>query len=658
MAPNPKTVIRRLFRRGKRSAPIPLRPLSPHDPSKPSLATLNGDVLGLVVESLHDVDPRSLNALALVCSALYHKARYVQLRDFSVDMNKDSRAGTLAFLSQSDLLPGVRTLRVQLSRFLHEHINKPNLFPGDDDRRGRLKLLMSHWDQLGRLIPLMSGLRHLHWTGLALPEPVLDHLRNKPQIQLHLDIKIDPHVISDENRPHSLLKQLAGDLPSIPGFSELRFTLIHSGAAMCCPLMADFLKPVLVSCRQIRTLALDMSFPRSGCVSLGPDVDYHGLGLANGEALPPLEDLEILSYPWGQQPTRGFNWRGYPEPVGNELHYWAQHMDWSRLRRLHLDDTHYDSFSIHLAALIGSQLTALEEVSLSSPFNHIDNSIPGFFAALPGTLTSITLPDLARSLISPATLIVHAATLRTLALTDAPIPNADLAALRDGLPSLTSLTLVAAREAGAWPHDTLAIVAGFRSLEELTLWFDVGPSKEPLTPYLTVSATAEMFAYLRGRGARRLRRLWAHSGLKERPITGLRWRFDNDWEDYNRMGFVCEMVGDGGRDGPLGATRCLALDGRRNERLRKVAAGGLMEEGEKRDARFVIALKGPMPEKEWMAWTEATWTSPRRDDHEGLREWGLFFLGVAVCCCYSLAAWRKRYVADREIRAEARARGE
>ncbi len=637
MGPKEKNIVRRLFRRAKHLAPHTrqLRHPTPCDPTKPSLAALNNDILGLLVESLHDLDPQSVNSLALVCSALYHKARYVQLRDFSIDFDRVTIEGPLALLSQAASQPAVRTLRVQVSRFLYRRINQPNPFAENDIRHRRLELLLSHWDQLGRLIPLMSGLRHLHWDGLVLPEPVLNHLRKNPQIQLHLCIV--PHLRSSEenDRIHSLLKQLAGHLPDIPGFSELRFTLVHGGARDCQPLMSAFLKPVLVSCRQLKALALDISLLRSGCVSIGPDEDYHGLGLTNGEALPPLEDLEIVSYPWGQPEASGINWRGYPEPVGNEMHYWAQHTDWSRLRRLRLHDTFFDGASIHLAALIVSHLAALEEVDLSSPFNQIDNSIPAFFAALPGTLTSIALSDLAESRISPATLILHAATLRTLSLPREPTPNADLALLRDGLPNLTCLTLVVEREAGAWPHDTLAIIAGFRSLEDLTLWFDVGPASEPLTPYLTMSATAEMFAYLRGRGAGRLRRLCGYSGLVQGASIGWGAVLENDWGEYNRMGFVCEMGGEGGRDGPLGATRCLALDGRTNERLRRVAAGGQMAEGDKGNSRFVVALKGPMPLEEWMAWTDAMGKSPKRDNNKFYGPWGWAWvcLGVAAGCC-------------------------
>ena len=38
-------------------------------------------MLDLIIEHLRDIDPHSINALALVCSALLANARYVQLRD-------------------------------------------------------------------------------------------------------------------------------------------------------------------------------------------------------------------------------------------------------------------------------------------------------------------------------------------------------------------------------------------------------------------------------------------------------------------------------------------------------------------------------------------------------------------------------------------------
>ncbi|KAK3897473.1 hypothetical protein C8A05DRAFT_38975 [Staphylotrichum tortipilum] len=563
MAPNPKTVIRRLFRndKGKASPPlfVQLRSLTASDASKPSLANLNGDTLDLLVECLHNFDPRGLKALSLVCSALYHRSRYVQLRDFSVDFNKDHIEAPVRLLSQTGLLPAVHTLRIQLS-LLDRFFDQPDPFPQDNGRRQRLARELSAWNQLGHLIPQMPSLRHLHWTGLVLPGPVLDHLCKNPQIQLHLYIDITENARDYLDR--ALLK-----------------------ASSCRSVMADFLKPVLLSCRQIRTLALDISVPRTGCVELGHDTHYCGIGFTS-EALPPLEDLSIAGYPWGQQSAHntGYNYQDYPSPDdGTKMEYWARHMDCSSPSK-----------------------KSTSTPTSPSPTASSSSSPPSPTPSPPSPC--------------PATLALHSPTLRRLTIHTVPPSTTDLAALRDGLPNLTTLTLVGAREAEAWPQEALGVLAGFRSLEDVTLWFGLGPPMTPLKPYLTVSAAAEMFTYLRGWEARRLRRLGVYAGLEKKPRIGFSFSLNRDRGEWNGTRFVCEMEGEVGPGGALGATRGLKLNQRGNERLRRVAAGVEMAEWEKRDARFLVALRGPITEAAWMAWTDVMWNSPRKvDEFEGVR---------------------------------------
>lgn len=74
-------------------------------------------------------------------------------------------------------------------------------------------------------------------------------------------------------------------------------------------------KQILLSCPNLRSLALDVHMPRGGCVVDGPCEAYCGLGLSQDERPPPLEELSIESYPWGQE-KRGpytYNSVGYPE---------------------------------------------------------------------------------------------------------------------------------------------------------------------------------------------------------------------------------------------------------------------------------------------------------------------------------------------------------
>jgi hypothetical protein len=48
----------------RRPLDIPLRATKPQDPNIPSLATLNQDVIAIVVHHVHDIDRENLSSLA------------------------------------------------------------------------------------------------------------------------------------------------------------------------------------------------------------------------------------------------------------------------------------------------------------------------------------------------------------------------------------------------------------------------------------------------------------------------------------------------------------------------------------------------------------------------------------------------------------------
>lgn len=301
------------------------------------------------------------------------------------------------------------------------------------------------------------------------------------------------------------------------------------------PIIENALKPILLSSPRLRTLSVNINHRGSS----GHFHEYHGFGLCNGETLPPLEELEIINYPWGQQPwgiNAGEGSVGYPVPVGDEFEYWAENLDWSQLRRLRLEDD-----SVFLAAQLAPHLAALEEVDLTHPSGRALRSIPTFFTTLlPRTLTSLTLATLPPDFIPLVTL--HAPTLRALSVHHTPLPDTDLGLLRDRLPNLDTLSLACSCSPD-WPLPTLAVLSTFPALRSLTAWFERGGGPGPA---LTMSAAGELLAAVRG--APRLRRLRLHGTvLRVQPRAGC-W---SGWDDpMLGMGmateFECVVSGSGG----------------------------------------------------------------------------------------------------------------
>jgi hypothetical protein len=211
----------------------------------------------------------------------------------------------------------------------------------------------------------MPGLRHLHWNGSALPGPVLEHLRKSRRTHLHLSLQADLGKIKQQARLqlHRLPTALKGVRSHI---SSLRIKLDYPCWAQleCRLLTQQPLKQLLLRSTRLRTLALDIDFqcPGDGDGIRCREYDYCGFGLSHGEALAPLEELEVVNYPWGRQllsgwPAGWISWLGYPDPTCTEIEYWARNCDWSRLRCLRLHDD-----SIPLAAELAPQLTVLEDI--------------------------------------------------------------------------------------------------------------------------------------------------------------------------------------------------------------------------------------------------------------------------------------------------------
>ncbi|KAK4233683.1 hypothetical protein C8A03DRAFT_19280 [Achaetomium macrosporum] len=610
MAPNlnAQSFFRSLLRRQPRV--IKTRRMKPRKPKKPSLASLNHDMLLLVTQHLHDIDPQSVNSLALVCTALYRMARYVQYREVSIDLrqkrHEDNTAdsGSLQSIVRNGLIPAIRTLHLDYSDFVKKYEQaRPKM--------EALELSAWHvWNQLNDLIPMMSGLRHLHWDGSVIPDSVLEHLRKNPQIHLHLSLQGSAQRARWAEQ-EACLQRLPTTLEGTRhNLSSLRIKLVYHEARACRLLTQQALKQLLLSSPRLRALALDIAHPREGCRAYGYERDYCGFGLTNGEALPPLEELDVIGYPWGQQPSSpgwGINCLGYPEPTGTEMEYWARNLDWSHLRCMRLHDD-----AVPLAAHLAPQLTALEDLelrfyySLGNPVWSVGNiwltAVTAFFNTLPSfTLRSISLPGLPTN--GPSTITAHASTLHSLSIHQTPLTDSTLTLFRDSLPHLKNLTIVCTRKADAWPHSTFTALASFPLLEYLEIYFPIGTAAEPDKPYLTLSTATDILNHLRSRGdggaPSRLRQLRVHSGFPPRPFYG----FPTEsayWPRDNVTSFVCWADGQ---------SSCVKLSKAQNERLRRVVRGGSgpgsrMRREERDCIKFLVALKGPMRLEEWLKWKD------------------------------------------------------
>lgn len=451
MAPNPKSFFCALLRGHAGPRTIKTKPIKPRDATKPSLANLNHDILNQIIEHLRDIDPPSLNAVALVCSALLAKARYVQFRDVSLDFGRDSidRASRrVRILGQNaSLLPAIRTLRVQPSQLLGNSLGQ--LTAGSlyltERRRRDLMAGLAAWKQIGDLVPRMPGLRDLHWSAAVIPDRVVEFLGNNPKVRLHLFVDMRFfHGLAIEEAATAALRtlraRLAGTLTQ--GLSSLCIRIVYGRQAVPLrTLLQNSVKPLILSSPQLRSLRLDIGFPKSGCVWHSPSRDYCGFGFSHSEleAFPPLQELDIEDYPWGRpwwfSSVLHFWADGYPtalDPDTTEMEHWASLHDWSNLRRLRLV-----GHSIMLATHLAPKLTSLQHIELIS--RNLAIKIPPIFAALPSpcALTSIAL-----AILPPDLIPLIPASIRTLSVYDAPgIPPADRALLRDRVPNLDILTV-------------------------------------------------------------------------------------------------------------------------------------------------------------------------------------------------------------------------
>jgi hypothetical protein len=564
------------------------------------LYDLSDEIIMLVIEHLQDISSESVVTLASVSSFLYGKARYVQYRRVTISLELSRTKNEIAFLkylSSNGLLPAIRTLQF--------------IEPTDTEVKG-----YGFPTPLYGLIDQMAGLRDIHLDAFWYPVPasVLEYLKQLPRVRLHISVTTY-HV-----RTAAVVARVLTCLTGSPNLYSLRVDAQYVPAKECLETMRP-LKRLLLSCPNLRKLSLDIYRQREGCLRFEPCAEYCGLGLVGDERLPPLQELVLLEYPWGRDGSSGFPWgvRGYPGKKGEvEEDYWAEHGDWSRLRRLVEPKG-------SLAHRIAHQLTALDEVELCSGYRfptiykHDERAMIHFLETVPSMLESITVPNFAS--LKPAPIIRHGSRLRSLELV-CPVPGCpgrpdyqwtegiatcssrgDLIELRDGLPRLEHLAIHIAADGSDWPYSMLDILAGFPRLRSAKLYIALAvPQSEvdaPAPPHVTTASAESLLRYMREHSNAEppsLQRLHLCSDHGS-DVDGGRGGGSGGWVvSANATEIVCEVTHDNDREGRTGVTvACPKLSEALNEKLRLVVRGEeTPSPADMAKIDFKVALEGPI----------------------------------------------------------------
>ena len=486
--------------------------------SRPSLHPLGSDLLIMIVDILSPID---IQALRLVSSAINKVARYGLYRKLDLGYEKAALHKTeqlLASLSSNELLPAVRSLDVTGPR------RTMSWYPNTLDSKNRAqaksnictKMICSAMGQ-------MTGLKHLYWYGSCVPNEILSLLAMRPEMKLSVDTNWqheDSHLLS------------------LVGCQNLHALDVgcRYGTAEDCLEVTKPLRQILLTCHNLRRLKLDIAQPQGGCEVYYLPKEYHGIGLRNGERPPPLEELEIVNYPFGFVPENGQSdsTLGYPADR-YEMQYWTDMFDWSRLRRLRADRK-------TIPGQLAPKLTALEELYMTQ--DYWPAALP---QDLPTKLKVLELEGTAAELRQDT--LEQGDTLRRLKLHQTEDDNGSwnnlaindtfLLDLRTHCPNIEELALDMPRHNKDWPYSTLDILSTLPRLHTVELWFELGPPNAPAQPYVTFSAAAHLFTYLHSRN-KQIQHLTVHSGAP----SDLGYGYPSDyalWPQDNTATFTCSL---------------------------------------------------------------------------------------------------------------------
>lgn len=348
------------------------------------------------------------------------------------------------------------------------------------------------------------------------------------------------------------------------------------------------------------------------------------------DKLPTLEDLEISAYT-----------RGNPDVQREaEEKSWAQKFDWTKLRRLRINDTRF------LSEFVGS-LTALKIISLSQEI--VPRHFEDLLSEIPGELEKIDIcPPRAQNI---GGILKHGSTLRSLRIhsfldrTSTRNPDQDydeaadkylwwmtpekLDTIRNGCPYLETLS-IDVRRPKSLPCKLVDSLRSFSRLKTLVLYVHLQqfPSSEwppapPAYPKPNFAGAATLFAALRARSPQetpsRLRELnikhgWC-SHFVDIPFPA------ETWHRHNRVSFVCRLSE---RDDEAAAgiftTRCPRLSAEHNAVFnRALRTGEDPVLAIKRGPRGVVpgavklAWHGPYLHVDWFAHRQCIYTPGRRN---------------------------------------------
>lgn len=453
---------------------------------------LGSDISKLIMDILYAESPKTLNQVALVNSFYYRLARYAQHHDISVTLAEPAAIKQrVGLMEKSELLPAVRRLRVH------------------GGYRGTLKEQASQVCRgttlmMCNLLPRLTGLTDLEAHLIDIPREILEVLHNLPSVRLHI---VPSMIDARDPGAHEGLVALQG----MPNLRSMDVNCLYF-TAQPCSLVTAALKRVLLSCPNVSRLSLDIGGPKNGCCMARITTQCCGCNFVDGERPPPLEDLELVRYPFSYNPVWEGEMVGYRIEVP-ERDYWVDVFDWSRLRRL---KTGLTDFAIQLMP----HLTALEEVD----FQNITNEISSFLEQVPSRLHSITVSNM--TCVSLEALQRHGETLRKLEMhqdepryadefdwRDEAVTHAFLCQIQKHCQGLDVLSVDVARHGGEWPWSTLDRLASLPRLRSLTINFELGcmDDEHPVQPFVTFTAAHELAAYLYARNPR-LRQLDLVSG--------------------------------------------------------------------------------------------------------------------------------------------------
>ncbi|CAG9982233.1 unnamed protein product [Clonostachys byssicola] len=553
------------------------------DENKPSLNSLEMELILMIFKIVHRESPASLKSLALVSSHYHHAARYCQNQQVHLDISrekKDVLQRRLAHIEKGGFLPAIRRIKVR----------------GVEDD-------LENIEAVAQLLQKATGLRDLDWanrgapdSSIGVPEQVLTAIQSRSTVRLHTDAVLNYCRFPSMVPPPPYTAPLARGSENLHSL-RMRFTYV---SVERCLEVVQNVRDILLSSPNIRKLVVDYGRPNSGCVRYGPPKEYIGFGFVDGQRPSALEELKLGKYIFGSttsEPGSVFPAMnvGYPGK-GEEEDYWVETFDWSRLRKL---ETEQHAFALRVAP----KLSALEEASLGVVKD--PKFIREFYDTVPNVLRSIEIHQF--DALGVDGIIRHGSELRRLGVhqiqahdwPEHTIDAASLLEIQKACPLIEVLVLDIKRE-GDWPYEILDILAGFRNLRRLTIWFELGwVGHKPFNvvqPAVTYSAVETLFTYLNSKrppDSKPLKEMKVYCGCP-RPIRGYP-SSAGLWPRNNTSSYICRLS-ERDDEAPNGVFRitCPMLTDDENILLHKIRTENLEVPKQQRTALAVV-LNGPIP---------------------------------------------------------------